>query len=143
MPSWVVDGFGDYSRRLPPACSLKLVEIPLKKRHKDVARLQQAEGREMLAAIPRDTLVIALDERGESWSTRKLADNLDGWLGSGRDVALLVGGPEGLAADCLQRADRRWSLSALTLPHPLVRIVVAEQIYRAWSLLQNHPYHRE
>ena len=96
----------------------------------------------MLASLPRDCHVLALDQGGCSWSTEELAEQMEGWLGAGRDLALLVGGPDGLAQSCLERADRRWSLSPLTLPHPLVRIVVAEQLYRAWSILANHPYHR-
>ena len=96
-----------------------------------------------MAAIPKGALLIALDEHGQSWTTRKLADRLETWLGGGRDVALLVGGPDGLDADCLQQSELQWSLSPLTLPHPLVRVVVAEQLYRAWSLIQGHPYHRE
>ena len=96
----------------------------------------------MLAAIPAGSIVIALDVLGKSWSTEQLASQLDQWLASGQDVALLVGGPEGLSPACLQRADLKWSLSALTFPHPLVRIILAEQLFRAWSILSNHPYHR-
>ncbi|MEJ1464018.1 MAG: 23S rRNA (pseudouridine(1915)-N(3))-methyltransferase RlmH, partial [Candidatus Sedimenticola sp. (ex Thyasira tokunagai)] len=96
----------------------------------------------MLKAIPRNCRVMALDVKGKAWSTEQLSSQLGGWMGEGQDLALLVGGPEGLAAECLQRADNRWSLSPLTMPHPLVRVVVAEQLYRAWSLLRNHPYHR-
>jgi 23S rRNA (pseudouridine1915-N3)-methyltransferase len=96
----------------------------------------------MLKAVPPRARVVALDVQGRSWSTEHLAASLAGWLGEGRDLALLVGGPEGLAAECLARADIRWSLSPLTFPHPLVRIILAEQIYRAWTLLHGHPYHR-
>jgi 23S rRNA (pseudouridine1915-N3)-methyltransferase len=92
--------------------------------------------------VPKDCTVIALDVAGQGWSTAELAAQFGVWLGSGRDVALLVGGPDGLAPDCLARAERRWSLSALTFPHALVRILVAEQLYRAWSILNHHPYHR-
>jgi 23S rRNA (pseudouridine1915-N3)-methyltransferase len=86
--------------------------------------------------------VIALDGRGRAWSTEELADTLASWLADGRDLALLVGGPEGLAEACIERADGIWSLSPLTFPHPLVRVILAEQLYRAWSILQGHPYHR-
>ncbi len=144
MPDWVQQGYTEYARRLPPECRLRLVEIPAGKRGKgaDLSRLKKQEGERMCAAIPKGALVIALELRGQAWDTPQLAQKLKGWLQGGRDVALLVGGPEGLAAECLARADSAWSLSPLTLPHPLVRIVVAEQLYRSWSILQHHPYHR-
>jgi 23S rRNA (pseudouridine1915-N3)-methyltransferase len=143
-PSWVQQGFEEYAKRLPPACNLRLLEIPLQKRPKnaDLARLQQQEAVAMLALVANQDLVIALDERGNSWDSVQLSQQLQKWLLHGSPIALLVGGPEGLAAACKQRANSSWSLSPLTLPHQLVRIVVAEQIYRAWSLLQQHPYHR-
>jgi 23S rRNA (pseudouridine1915-N3)-methyltransferase len=100
------------------------------------------EGERMLKAIPRGCRVLALDVRGKEWSTEQLTGKLDEWMAGGRDIALLVGGPEGLAESCLQRADGRWSLSPLTMPHPLVRVVLADQLYRAWSIMRNHPYHR-
>jgi 23S rRNA (pseudouridine1915-N3)-methyltransferase len=96
----------------------------------------------MLRAIPRASRVVALDVGGRAWTTEQLSEQLAGWLGEGRDLSLLVGGPDGLAQECLKRAHQRWSLSLLTLPHALVRVVVAEQIYRAWSILRGHPYHR-
>ena len=96
----------------------------------------------MLATIPDGCRVIGLDVRGRSWSTEALADELRDWLGSGRDTALLVGGADGLSAACLERADRKWSLSALTYPHALVRVLLAEQLYRAWTITTGHPYHR-
>lgn len=144
MPDWVTQGYQDYARRLPRECVLQLVEIPLGRRSKSQPALQaqREEGRQMLAALPKDCAVIALDVQGQAWSTPTLADHLRQWLGSGRYVALLVGGPDGLAPDCLARAERSWSLSALTFPHALVRIVLAEQLYRAWSILNGHPYHR-
>ena len=144
MPAWVTQGFEEYARRLPADCALQLVEIPAGKRGKnaDIARITRDEGERTLAAIPRGARVVALDVEGRAWRTEQLAGQLDDWRHDGRDVALLVGGPEGLAPACLARAEQRWSLSPLTLPHPLVRIVVAEQLYRAWSILQGHPYHR-
>lgn len=144
MPSWVVEGYREYTRRLPRECSLHLVEIPPAKRHKSLTAEQarQQEGQALLAALPKDCNVVALDVRGKPWSTETLAAQLDDWLLSGRDVALLVGGPDGLSDACLERADQRWSLSALTYPHALVRIVLAEQLYRAWTISTGHPYHR-
>ena len=144
MPSWVVEGYREYTKRLPRECSLQLVEIPPAKRHKSLSAEQarQQEGQAILAALPKDCSVVALDVRGKPWSTETLAAPLDNWLVSGRDVALLVGGPDGLSDACLERADQRWSLSRLTYPHPLVRIVLAEQLYRAWTITTGHPYHR-
>lgn len=144
MPAWVEQGYSEYAKRLPHECSLLLKEIPLAKRPRnaDVARLVADEGQRLLAAIPGDSYVIALDVTGRTRTTPELATTLQVWLGAGRDVCLLVGGPDGLAPACLQRAHEHWSLSPLTLPHPLVRILLAEQIYRAWSIVQNHPYHR-
>ena len=144
MPRWVQLGFDEYARRLPPQCGLRLLEIPAARRGKgaDLSRLARQEGERMCAALPRGALVVALDLRGAPWDTPQLAQQMQGWLQNGRDVALLVGGPEGLSAGVRARADCAWSLSPLTLPHPLVRILVAEQLYRAWSILQGHPYHR-
>jgi 23S rRNA (pseudouridine1915-N3)-methyltransferase len=145
MPAWVQEGFAEYAKRLPRECSLQLVEIPLGKRGKgaDVQRAIAEEGERMLAALPRDCRVIALEVGGRAWSTEQLAGELEGWLGAGRDVALLVGGPDGLAETCRRRADQAWSLSPLTLPHPLVRVLLSEQLYRAWTLYKGHPYHRQ
>jgi len=144
MPSWVERGFNNYSKRFPSTCTLQLIEIPLRKRTKnaDLVRLQRQECEQMLAAIAKGAYVIALDERGQAWNSLQLSDQLAHWMQEYSSVALLVGGPEGLSINCLQRAQQRWSLSTLTLPHLLVRIIVAEQLYRAWSLLNNHPYHR-
>lgn len=142
MPGWVSAGYDDYTRRMPRSCRLELVEIAPGKRQRGAERALADESKAMLDRIDRDDAVIALDVQGKPWSTEQLADNLHDWLADGRDRALLIGGPDGLAPECLHRAEQRWSLSPLTLPHPLVRIVVAEQLYRANSLLNNHPYHR-
>jgi 23S rRNA (pseudouridine1915-N3)-methyltransferase len=144
MPAWVTEGYREYARRLPPECSLRLVEIPACKRRKTLSTegIREEEGRQLLAAIPGQALVIAMDVSGKPWSTQGLAERLQGWLQGGRDIALLVGGADGLSPACLARADLRWSLSAHTLPHALVRVVLAEQVYRAWTLLTGHPYHR-
>lgn len=144
MPEWVTRGYGEYAKRMPRECSLQLVEIPPGDRRKSRTREQarQEEGQRMLAAIPRDCEVIALDVAGRACTTAALAGQLAGWLESGRDTVLLIGGPDGLAPACLERASRCWSLSELTFPHALVRVIVAEQLYRAWTLHQGHPYHR-
>lgn len=144
MPAWVIEAFQDYASRCTRDCSLKLIEVSTGKRtkHANLDRIRLEEGERMLAVIPRSCRVIALDIKGKSWSTLQLSTQLQGWMQSGLDVALLVGGPEGLSTDCLQRADQHWSLSALTLPHPMVRVIVAEQLFRASSILNNHPYHR-
>lgn len=142
-PPWVAQGYQEYARRLPPQCSLRLVEIAPGRHGKEVReKVLREEGERILAAIPAGARVVALDVGGKRWSTEQLAGILNTWLAEGRDVALLLGGPEGLAPACKQRADMAWSLSPLTLPHGLVRIVVAEQLYRAWTVLQHHPYHR-
>ena len=144
MPGWVETGFREYAKRLPAECTLHLVEIEPGHRRKgsstDVAR--RTEGARMLAALPKGAQVIALDLAGRAWSTEKLAAQLADWMADGRDLALLVGGPDGLAKPCVERAERLWSLSPLTFPHPLVRVILAEQLYRAWSILKGHPYHR-
>ncbi|MCP5141388.1 MAG: 23S rRNA (pseudouridine(1915)-N(3))-methyltransferase RlmH [Gammaproteobacteria bacterium] len=144
MPAWVTEGYEEYARRMPPECRLELVEIGAGQRGRklDPKRAMEAEGERQLTAIPKGALVIALDERGQSWDTPEVARRLGDWLGEGRDVALLVGGADGLSPACRERADLYWSLSKMVFPHPLVRVILAEQIYRAWSLLNNHPYHR-
>lgn len=144
MPDWIKQGFDEYARRLPRECALTLKEIPPIKRGKTTSaeRAKDEEGERLLAAIGKEH-VVALDEGGQQWSTIDLARRLRGWLDGGRDVALLIGGADGLTTACRERADEVWSLSRLTFPHPLVRVVVAEQLYRSWSLLQGHPYHRD
>ena len=148
MPGWVDEGFAEYAKRLPAECALELVEIEPGRRGRgnasaaDLDRIRRDEGERLLKALPDGALAVALDVRGRPWSTEQLAAQLTGWLGSGRDVALLVGGPDGLADTCLARAEQRWSLSPLTFPHPLVRVILAEQLYRAWSITKGHPYHR-
>ena len=144
MPSWVKTGYDEYAKRLPRECELVLKEIPLAQRGKncDITRLISEEGERMRAAIPAQAQVVALEVTGKSWSTPELASAMKRWLENGRPVALLVGGPDGLDASVKAKASEYWSLSALTFPHPLVRIILAEQLYRAWSILNNHPYHR-
>lgn len=144
MPEWVQAGYAEYARRLPHECRLKLHEIPAGKRAKgaDVARLTRDEGARQLAAVPDRARVVALDRGGRELDTEQLAERLAKQLADGRDLALLIGGPEGLAPECLAAAEERWSLSRLTFAHPVVRVVLAEQLYRAWSIISNHPYHR-
>lgn len=144
MPSWVQEGYEDYAARLPSECKLLLKEIPLgaSRAGGDARKAVQEEGARMLAALPEGAGVTALDVHGKALDTEALAKQLNQWLQAGRDQALLVGGPDGLAPECLAKAALKWSLSPLTLPHGLVRVVVAEQLYRAWSILKNHPYHR-
>lgn len=145
MPAWVTQGVSEYTKRMPRELGIQWKELPLAKRGKDAnaAQLCAKEGEQILKAIPDGDRVIALDVLGKSLSTEQLAKQMGDWQMSGDNYSLLIGGPDGLSAACLQRAERRWSLSDLTLPHPLVRILLAEQLYRAWTITVNHPYHRQ
>lgn len=144
MPEWVNTAFADYAKRLPPEFALELVEIRPENRSKNdnIAKIIEREGEKLLAAVPPQHTLIALDERGSAWNTPQLAKQLQAWREEQAKLCLIIGGPDGLSAACRQRANYTWSLSALTLPHPLVRVIIAEQIYRAWSILTHHPYHR-
>jgi len=144
MPDWVADGFDEYRKRLSRELPLELVEIRLGARGKgrDPARAIADEGAAVRAALPKDVHIVALDGRGSTWSSEQLAAELKRWRMEGRDLAFLIGGPDGHAADVLSNAHQRWSLGPLTLPHMLVRLVVAEQLYRAVTMLAGHPYHR-
>jgi 23S rRNA (pseudouridine1915-N3)-methyltransferase len=144
MPGWVNEAWTEYARRMPSNLDLSLREISLARRGKnaDTKRLTATESMALHEAMPERARIIALDVKGQSWSTEKLAGNLEDWMGDGRDVGFMIGGPDGIAAEIMQKADTRWSLGPLTLPHPLVRVVLAEQLYRAWTITQNHPYHR-
>jgi len=144
MPSWINDGFQEYAKRMPSECQISLIELPAAQRTKntDLKRAIADEGKRMLKAIPKNATVVALDVVGRQHSTETLSEELSQWLSSGQDIALLIGGADGLSADCLSKANSKWSLSKLTFPHPLVRVILSEQIYRAWSLLKKHPYHR-
>lgn len=143
-PTWVKQGFDEYAQRLQHKLPLQLTELALGPRGKsaDPKRAIADEGQRMYAALPKQARVIALDGRGEQWSSEALAKHLAAWMQDGRDLAFLIGGPDGLAPQCLMVAHQKWSLGPLTLPHALVRIVLAEQLYRAVSMLGNHPYHR-
>lgn len=143
-PGWVAEGFAEYRKRLSHWLPLDLVEVEpgLRGKGRDAVRATADEGARVLAALPRGAWVVALDGRGRSWTSEQLAQRLEHWRGQGRDLAFLIGGPEGHAPEVLARADEQWSLGPLTLPHMLVRLVLAEQLYRAAALLANHPYHR-
>jgi 23S rRNA (pseudouridine1915-N3)-methyltransferase len=144
QPEWVDEGADDYAKRLRGRCTLEIKSVPLARRTatSPVERAIHDEGERMLALVPPGAHVVALLETGKPWSTKDLAAKLESWMQRGAPVCFLIGGPDGLSSDCVSRATERWSLSSLTLPHGLVRIVVAEALYRAWSLLENHPYHR-
>ncbi len=144
MPAWVDQGVAAYVRRLPPHLKLELTEIALGPRGRGapVGRAIESEAQALKRAAG-DAHVVALDRSGRRWSTTDLGTRLERWLAGGRDVALLIGGPDGLAPDCLSAANERWSLGPLTFPHGLVRVIVVEQLYRAWTILSGHPYHRE
>ena len=145
MPDWVQTGFMEYLRRFPKDMPFELNEVTAGKRGKnaDIKRILEKEGEAMLAATGKGNRIVTLDIPGQPWETPQLAQQLERWKLDGRDVSLLIGGPEGLAPACKAAAEQSWSLSALTLPHPLVRVLVAESLYRAWSITTNHPYHRE
>lgn len=148
-PDWVAAGFEDYARRMPRETRIELTEVKPAARSRQaqsgasIAQILAAEKTRILAAVPADSVKIALDERGESLSTADLARKLAGWMQQGRDVSFMVGSADGLDQGLKKDADLLLSLSAMTLPHAMVRVMLAEQLYRAMSLLQNHPYHRQ
>jgi 23S rRNA (pseudouridine1915-N3)-methyltransferase len=143
-PDWVAVGFREYQKRLPRDWQLNLREIRVSKRHKgeSVEKLRKEEGDRMLKSVKSGSRLIALDSRGSLWSTQTLAEKLQKWQMAFSQIQLMVGGPDGLSNECLEAATDTWSLSKLTFPHFIVRILIAEQIYRAWSILNNHPYHK-
>ena len=141
-PAWVRSGFEEYAKRMPPEMPLELVEISAPKHRGDSAKFVQAEGSKMAAQIGDQDWVVALDEGGRQLSSLQLADKLENWRSQGQNVTLLVGGSDGLSAAVVERANETVSLSALTLPHYMVRVLVAEALYRAWSICSGHPYHR-
>ena len=145
MPAWIQEGFREYTRRMPPEIRVELTELKPEERGpgRSVDRAKKIEGERLLAALPADAQLIALDERGRSVTTQKLSEMLAGWMGEGITPAFAIGGADGLADAVKERAARLMSISAMTLPHGLVRVLLAEQLYRAWSILARHPYHRE
>ncbi|UXY15686.1 23S rRNA (pseudouridine(1915)-N(3))-methyltransferase RlmH [Chitiniphilus purpureus] len=145
MPAWIEAGFAEYSKRLPREFALTLIELKPDKRSggRTAQQVMAEEAVRILAAIPQQARVLALDERGANWSTARLADAMKQWHADGRDTVFIIGGADGLDPSVKQRADQLLQLSALTLPHGLVRVLLAEQLYRAYSILHHHPYHRE
>lgn len=142
LEPWVYDAFDAYKARLPRHLGLELEEVPLGRRAAGASAAVEEEGERLLRHVRPGALTLALDERGQQWSSAELAGQLRNWLEQQPRVAILVGGPDGLSAACRERADRIWSLSRLTFPHAVVRVLLAEQLYRAWTILQGHPYHR-
>jgi 23S rRNA (pseudouridine1915-N3)-methyltransferase len=144
MPAWINAGFCEYQKRFPKEFELRLIEIPAVKHIKNInaKNIIEQEGKRILDAIPRNNHIIALDVRGAQWSTKELASQFEQRQMTGCDISLLVGGAEGLSPTCLEKANSCWSLSKLTFPHMLVRVIVAEQLYRAITILKKHPYHR-
>lgn len=145
MPAWIQQGFQEYTRRMPPEVRVELVELKPDERSagKAAAKSMQAEGERLIAALPAGSTVLALDEKGRAVSTQGLSVMLADWMRDGSHPAFVIGGADGLDAAVKERADKLISLSALTLPHGLVRVLLAEQLYRAWTILARHPYHRE
>jgi 23S rRNA (pseudouridine1915-N3)-methyltransferase len=145
MPDWITAGYNEYAKRMPREAQISLLEIKPEPRTTGKAMLQimESEAQRVLAALPQNCLRIALDERGTQPTTRQLAAQMQEWMREGRDVAFIIGGADGLHDSVKQSAQQLLALSALTLPHAVVRIILAEQLYRAYSLMRNHPYHRE
>ena len=144
MPNWVEQGYKEYAQRMPKLCELELIEIPAKKRGKnaDTVRILRDEAAALSGAIPKGSLVIALDRRGKHIDTETLANRMQSWIDESQDVVILIGGPEGIDPNYLAQVQQKWSLSAMTFAHPVVRVMLAEQLYRAWSINANLPYHR-
>ena len=145
MPDWITSGFNEYAKRMPREMKIELLEIKPEPRStgKTTTQIMEAEAQRILAALPQNCLRIALDERGVQPTTRELATQMQDWMREGRDVAFIVGGADGLHEPVKQAAKQLLALSRLTLPHAFVRVLLAEQLYRAHSMLHNHPYHRE
>ena len=144
MPSWVQQGYQEYVKRIASGITINLVEISAEKRGKssNIQKILEKEAQRMLQAVAKDHYIIALDKAGESWSTERLADKIMAWQQDGTNISILIGGPEGMTADLIQRAQTRMSFSAMTFPHPIIRVMLAEQLYRAYSIINNHPYHK-
>ncbi|VAW94699.1 23S rRNA (pseudouridine(1915)-N(3))-methyltransferase [hydrothermal vent metagenome] len=144
MPSWVQEGYQEYVKRIANGLSISLVEISAEKRNKssNTPKILEKEAQRMLQAVGKDHYIIALDKGGQSWSTETLAARIRGWQQDGTNISILIGGPEGMTTELLQQAQLKLSFSAMTFPHPIIRVMLAEQIYRAYSIINNHPYHK-
>lgn len=144
QPAWVTDACAEYEKRLPRAWQFQLLEIKPEARTSGATtqRVQAAEAQRIRNAVPKGALLVALDERGESWSTEQFAEKIEGWQQLGRDLVLVIGGADGLDAEFRQQADHRLSLSRMVMPHGLVRVVIVEQLYRAATVIEGHPYHK-
>ncbi len=144
MPAWVVQGSQEYAKRLNDGIQLKIIEIPLIRRSKssDLSKILEKESVLIQEALPHNSRIIALDIEGKSFSSEELAIKISQLQHTDSHLCFLIGGPEGLSQETLNRCDERWSLSKLTLPHPLVRIILLETLYRAWSIIHHHPYHK-
>jgi len=144
MPAWVNEAWHTYTRRMPTGIRPGLREIPLARRGRnaDTRRLKLKESQTLQAAMPKRARVIAMDIKGRQWSTQELAQQFGVWMADGRDLGIMIGGPDGIDKTVLDKTDICWSLGPPTFPHPLVRVMLAEQLYRAWTITQNHPYHR-
>jgi 23S rRNA (pseudouridine1915-N3)-methyltransferase len=144
MPAWVQHGYNEYVKRIGAGLSIELVEISPEKRNKssDVKRIMAKEADRMRQSVSRGNFVVALDKDGKAISTEDLADKITTWQREGMNISILIGGPEGISQDLLSEADARISLSKMTFPHPVVRIILAEQLYRSYTILTNHPYHK-
>lgn len=145
MPSWITEGFNEYCKRMPREAKIELIEIKPEPRTtgKSVPQMMEAEAQRIQATLPKDVLRIVLDERGSHLTTKQLTQHLKDWLSSGRDVAFIIGGADGLHESIRSNANQLLAVSSMVLPHGMVRVLLAEQLYRAHSLLHNHPYHRE
>ncbi|MDH3451657.1 MAG: 23S rRNA (pseudouridine(1915)-N(3))-methyltransferase RlmH [Gammaproteobacteria bacterium] len=142
LPAWAEQACSEYAKRVRGDCSLHVRPVASSRRGgTDPGARVREEGQALLRAVPRSALLVALEIDGDGWSTEQLAQRFAAWRGSERDVAFLIGGADGLSAQCRKAARHCWSLSSLTLPHALARVVVVEQLYRAWSLAHGHPYH--
>jgi 23S rRNA (pseudouridine1915-N3)-methyltransferase len=145
MPEWINSGHAEFSKRMPPEMQINLIEITPSARNKSTATKKsiKEEGERIQSAIPANSRLIVLDEKGKNFSSIELSKKMESWLPMGQDISIVIGGADGTDPLIKQQADEAWSLSSFTLPHALVRVVIAEQLYRAWSILQGHPYHRE
>ena len=145
MPDWIATGFNEYVKRMPREARIELIEIKPEPRTtgKNVTQIMAAEAQRILGAAPHDALRVVLDERGKQFATKQMAQQMQDWMGGGRDIAFIIGGADGLHETVKGSAQLMLALSAMTLPHGLARVLLVEQLYRAYSLLHNHPYHRE